>query len=60
MDKSSWFLIIGLIVIESILFNIYFESPIDIILSIATTAVIVFGAEKIDKYVSINMRSGTE
>lgn len=54
MDGESWLLIIALVVVESILFNIYFETPFDVILSVATAAVIVFGAGKIEKYLDIN------
>ena len=60
MDKVSIFLILLVGAVGAIIFTVYIQWPISWVLCLFWGLIVVIGAVKIDKYVSINMRSGTE
>lgn len=53
MDKESWLIIVLLIIVESLVLQIYLEFPIGLILSILIGGIIYGGAVKIEKYLGL-------
>lgn len=52
MDAESVFIVIALMIVECMLFNIYFPFPTGFILSLLVVGIIIVGAGKVEKHLN--------